>query len=110
MQGSTLRAGLLQVKNIKIAEGQVKIRVCPPHMAGKISCNFRDTKTREIQYFFNNTDKAIAGKQVIGTSKVHVEKSLSFTFYHTFCRAGHNCVGQEEIKVNLPYLESTFKS
>ena len=72
--------------------------MCLPYMAGKISsCHFRDTKTREIQYFFYSTDKAIAGKQFIGTSVVHTEKSLS-------CRARQNCVGQVEIKCYLPYL------
>ena len=82
-------------------------------MLGKISsCNFRDTycNLRETRYSFNSTDKAIAGTQLIGTSEVDAEKSLSCSFYHTFCRAGQNCVGQVEIRVYLPYLASAFKS
>ena len=90
-------------KNFKRAEGQVNIRVCLPYMAGKIS-------SREIQYSFNSTDKAIAGKQLISTSKVDTEKSLSCSFNHTFCRTGQNCVWQGEIKVYLPYLANAFKS
>ena len=91
-----------------MAEGQVKIRVCLPCMAGKISsCNFKDTVTQ--YHFINSADTAIAGKQLIGTSKVHTEKSLSGSFYHTFCRAGQNCVGQVKNKVYLPYLASAFK-
>ena len=67
-----------------MAEGPVEIRVYLPYMAlmaDKISlCNFLDTITqkknnitREIQYFFNSTDKAIAEKQLICTSIVHIE-------------------------------------
>ena len=43
-------------------------QVCLPYMAGKISsCNFRDTITKgKSAVFFNNADKAIAGKQFIG--------------------------------------------
>ena len=95
-----------------MAEGQVKIRVCLPYMADNtLMCTFRDTKnTREIQSFFNSTDNAIAGKQLLGTSKVHTEESLSCPLHHTFCRAGQNCVGQVEIKVYLPYLASALKS
>ena len=92
-----------------MAKGQVKIRVCLPYMAIKIlPCDFRDF-TLEIHYFFNSTDKAIAGKQLIGTGIVHIEKPLSYSFYHTFCRAVQNCVGQAEIKVYQPYLASAFK-
>ena len=49
-----------------MAEGQVNIRVYLLYMAGKISsCTFRDTITqREIKYFINSTDKALAGKQL----------------------------------------------
>ena len=57
-----------------------------------------------MQYFFNGTDKAIERKQLIGTRKVHTEKSLSCSFYVIFCKAGQNCVGQAEIKVHWPYL------
>ena len=52
-------------------------------------CNFRDA-LREIHYFLHSTDKVIAGKgkRLIGTIIVNTEHSLSFSFYHTFCRAG----------------------
>ena len=58
----------------------------------------------------HSTDRALAGKQLIGTSIVHTEKSLSCSFYHTFGGAGQNCVGQVESKVYLPYLASAFKT
>ena len=76
-----------------------------------LNCNFRDT-IREIQYFLHSTDKVISGKekQLIGTIIVHTEHSLSFSFYHTFCRAGKKCVGQVQIKVYQPYLASAFQS
>ena len=45
----------------------------------------------------------------MGTFMVLAEKSLSCTFFHTFCRAGENCVGQVEIHVKLPYLAGAFK-
>ena len=79
-------------------------------MAGETSSyNFRDTnKGNPIS--FSSAYKAIARKQFIDISKVHIEKSISCSFYYTFCRAGQNCVGQIEIKVHLPYLESVFKS
>ena len=77
-------------------------------MAGKISsCNFRDTITQgKSDIFFNNTDEAIAGKQL--TDIVHTEKSLSYLFHHTFCKVGQTCAQQVEIKVYLPYLASAF--
>ena len=86
--------------------------MCLPHKAGKISsCNLRVTKTPGKSNIFQQyVDKAIAGKQLIGTSKVHTEKSLSCSFYDTFCRAGQNCVGHVEIKVYLPYLASALES
>ena len=89
-----------------MAEGQVNIRVGLPYVAGKItSCNFKNSITQgKSDIFFNSTDKAIAEKQFSGTSKLHTERSLSCSFYHTFCRAGQNFVGQVEIKVYLPFL------
>ena len=67
-----------------------------------------NTKELKSNIFFS-TDKALTGKKLIGKSIVHTEKSLSYSFYHTFCRVGQNCVGQVEIKVYLPYLASDFK-
>ena len=75
-QDSTLRA-------VPYCPGQVEIRVCLPYMTGKISSfNFRDTITQgKTNIFFNSTDKAIAGKQLIGTSIVHAEKSLPCSLF-----------------------------
>ena len=43
-----------KIKKFKMAEGQVKIRVCLPYMAGKISsCNFRDTITQAKSIIFS---------------------------------------------------------
>ena len=72
-----------KVKVLKITEGQVKIKMCLPYMAGKISsCNFRVTY-RKVN------SKFILLYLLQGRSKL--------------CR-------QVEIKVHLPYLASAFKS
>ena len=84
-----------------VAEEQVKISVCQSYMAGKISSrNFRDIITQRKSIIFNSKDKAIAGKQLIGTRIGHTEKPLACSSYHIFCRPGQNYVRQVEIKVS----------
>ena len=108
-QGSTLMAALLPRAGVvrHLTEGQVNIRVCLPYMAGKISSfNFKERYYRHKgnSIFFNSSDKAIAGKLLSGSSIVQTEKSLSCSFYHTFCRTGQNFLGQVNIKVALQKL------
>ena len=67
------------MKIFKMAEGQVRIRVCLPYMAGKISsCNIRDIITQGKYNIFSTVQiiiKAIARKHVSGTSIVHVHST-----------------------------------
>ena len=55
---------------------------CLLYMADKISsCNLRDTLTqRKSNYFFNSAEKAIAGKQAIGTSIFCTYRKVTFVF------------------------------
>ena len=88
-----------QVKFFKMAEVQVKIRVCLPYVAGKISsCNFRDTITQRKSNIFSTVQIFCYCREPSNWYKYSTYRKVTFMFILShllqgrskLCRAGRN--------------------